>query len=115
MCNILGIDHVAITVVDLAASTAFYDELVGTETVAEYVVDGKTLVRQLAMGGAVLSIHQEGNGFDLVARRPTVGAGDICLRSGGPMSGLLDLLKRKNIDVIEGPTPRRTADRQSSH
>jgi catechol 2,3-dioxygenase-like lactoylglutathione lyase family enzyme len=115
MCKILGIDHVAVTVSNLAASVNFYDDLFGAEVVAEHVVDGKTLVRQLAIGGAVLSIHQEGNGVSLVAKHPTVGAGDICLRCSGPMSDVLELLRRKNIGVLEGPTPRRTADRQASH
>jgi catechol 2,3-dioxygenase-like lactoylglutathione lyase family enzyme len=115
MCKILGIDHVAITVADLEASAAFYDDVFGAETVAEHAMDGKTLVRQLAIGGAVLSIHQQGNGVDLVAGRPVVGAGDICFRCSGEMSGVLELLRRKNIKVLEGPTPRQTADRQASH
>jgi catechol 2,3-dioxygenase-like lactoylglutathione lyase family enzyme len=115
MCKILGIDHVAITVADLAATAAFYDDLFGAEIVAEHAVDGVTLVRQLQIGGAVLSIHQAGNGVNLVAKHPTVGAGDICLRCSGPMSRLLELLRQKNINVLEGPTPRRTADRQASH
>jgi catechol 2,3-dioxygenase-like lactoylglutathione lyase family enzyme len=112
MSRILGIDHVAITVTDLAASCAFYDDLFGTEVVAEHVIDGQVLVRQLAIGGAVLSVHQKGNGVDLVAERPTVGAADICLRWNGSVSDMLDLLKGKNVAILEGPVARMTADRR---
>ncbi|WP_028221806.1 VOC family protein [Paraburkholderia oxyphila] len=114
MSRILAIDHVAITVADLAASSAFYDDLFGIEVVAEHVIDGQVLVRQLAIGGAVLSIHQKGNGVYLVAQRPTVGAADICLHWNGSVSDMLDLLKEKNIDILEGPVARMTADRQPS-
>ncbi|MEX3816240.1 hypothetical protein AB3X96_39465 [Paraburkholderia sp. BR13439] len=69
-------------------------------------------MRQLAIGGAVLSIHQKGNGVDLVAERPTVGAADICLRWNGSVSEMLDLLEGKNVNILEGPVARMTADRQ---
>ncbi|WP_306717059.1 VOC family protein [Burkholderia dolosa] len=112
MPKIAGIDHVAITVTDLAASCAFYDALFGTEVVAEHVVNGRVLVRQLAIGGAVVSVHQAGNGVDLVAARPTVGAADICLRWTGTVCDLVGLLDAKNVDILEGPVPRMTADRR---
>jgi hypothetical protein len=41
------------------------------------------LVRQIAIGNTVLSIHQAGNGLELVAKRPTVGAADFCWRWAG--------------------------------
>jgi catechol 2,3-dioxygenase-like lactoylglutathione lyase family enzyme len=115
MSSILGIDHVAITVSDLASTCTFYSDVFGAEVVAEHVVDGAVLVRQLAIGGAVLSVHQRGNGVSLVSRSPTVGAGDICFRWKGSIDGALALLKSKAIPVLEGPTPRRTRDGDASH
>ncbi|KAB0643197.1 VOC family protein [Burkholderia latens] len=114
MSRILAIDHVAITVADLAASCAFYDDLFGTEVVAEHVIDGQVLVRQLAIGGAVLSVHQKGNGIELVAGLPTVGAADICLRWNGSVSDMLGVLKEKSVDILEGPVARMTADKRPS-
>lgn len=78
------------------------------------MVHGKLLVRQIALGGAVLSIHQRGNNVKLVAKRPTPGAADICFRWGGTIGEALELLKSKHIAVLEGPTPRRTADLKPS-
>jgi hypothetical protein len=66
--------------VTLRRPAAFYDRLFGVRVHLDYAPDGKSLVRQIAMGGALLSIHQAGNGLELAARRPTVGGADICLR-----------------------------------
>ena len=115
MTGITGIDHVAITVDDLMSTFAFYRDLFGAKVVAEHTVDANVLVRQVALGGAVLSIHQRGNNVRLVAEHPTPGAADICFRRSGMIGEALDLLKSKNIAVLEGPTPRKTADGKPGH
>jgi catechol 2,3-dioxygenase-like lactoylglutathione lyase family enzyme len=108
--HILRIDHVAFAAHDLEATCAFYDRLFGARTHQDYAPDGKSLVRQIALGGALLSIHQAGNGLELVARKPAVGGADICLRWSGSIESAADLLRKHAIPIIEGPSPRRTAD-----
>lgn len=115
MPHVLGIDHVAITVKDLEATCAFYDKLFGAKTHQEHVRDGKVLVRQITVGGALLSVHQAGNDVHLVARHPTIGAGDICLRWGGTVESAAALLREHGIEMIAGPSPRVTADGLPSH
>jgi catechol 2,3-dioxygenase-like lactoylglutathione lyase family enzyme len=83
MPRVLGVDHVVFAAADLRATCAFYDRLFGARTHLDYAPDGRSLVRQIALGGALLSVHQEGNGLELVARRPTVGGADLCLRWSG--------------------------------
>ena len=73
MPHVAGIDHVAFAARDLEETCAFYDRLFGARTHLDYAPEGKSLVRQIALGGALLSIHQAGNGLELVARHPTVG------------------------------------------
>jgi catechol 2,3-dioxygenase-like lactoylglutathione lyase family enzyme len=114
MAPIAGIDHVVINAADLEATCAFYDRLFGITTHAEYKKDGKVLVRQIAVGGAVLSVHQKNNGVELVARHPTVGGGDICFRWDGTIQSAIDLLNRNGIKIIEGPSRRKTADGKPS-
>ncbi|MEZ2454211.1 VOC family protein, partial [Raoultella planticola] len=106
------IDHVAITVEDLDASFCFYDRLFRAKIHAEYAPDGKLLVRQIALGDIVLSIHQINNGVDLVAKRPTTGSADLCFRWGGTMDSAINLLKENNIEIIHGPVPRTTSSHQ---
>jgi catechol 2,3-dioxygenase-like lactoylglutathione lyase family enzyme len=107
---IRSIDHVAITVTDLDAACRWYADLLGARPVNEFRTDGRVIIRQMLMGGALLSIHQAGNGFDLVARQPTVGAADLCFRWDGSIASAAALLREHAVAVVEGPTPRRTAD-----
>jgi catechol 2,3-dioxygenase-like lactoylglutathione lyase family enzyme len=108
--QVVGIDHVAITVADMEVACAFYERLFGAKTVFQYAPDDKVLVRQIAIGTTVLSIHQAGNGLDLVAKRPAIGAADFCWRWAGTIESALALLTEHGIEVIDGPSTRRTAD-----
>jgi catechol 2,3-dioxygenase-like lactoylglutathione lyase family enzyme len=110
MNRIVGIDHVAITVSDLEASCRFYAKLFAAETRVDHAPHGKTLVRQISLGGALLSVHQAGNGIELVANKPTIGSADICFRWDGSIATAVALLNEHGIEIIEGPVPRRTAD-----
>lgn len=107
---IAGIDHVAVTVADIDAACQFYIEVLGGEQLFDHVVDGKRLVRGIRAGGAMLSVHQEGNGIDLVARRPTVGAVDLCFRWNGPVESAQSHLARHGVAIIEGPVQRFSND-----
>jgi catechol 2,3-dioxygenase-like lactoylglutathione lyase family enzyme len=114
MAGIVGIDHVAITVADLERSCDFYRALFGARTVREAVADGRVAVRQILLGDALLSMHQAGNGLDLVAARPTVGAADLCFRWDGTIESAIAYLHDHGIAMVEGPVPRQTADGRSS-
>jgi catechol 2,3-dioxygenase-like lactoylglutathione lyase family enzyme len=114
MPQIAGVDHVVITVENIDAACTFYEQLFGARIVQERTGNGRALVRKVAVGGALLSIHQVGNGVELVAKRPTTGAADICLRWDGSIEDAVALLTGHEIAVIAGPVPRQTADGLSS-
>jgi len=107
---ISGFDHVAITVADIELTCAFYAKLFGARRVAEYARAGKVLVRQIAVGSAVLSIHQLGNGINLAAIRPTPGSADFCLRWNDSIASAAKLLRDHEIPIVEGPCARRTSE-----
>ena len=115
MPQVLGIDHVAFAASDLEATCAFYGRLFGTRTHLDYAPSGKSLVRQIAIGGGLLSIHQAGNGLHLVAKQPTVGGADFCLRWSGSIESAMALLGRHGIPIVDGASPRRTADGLPAH
>lgn len=101
------IDHVAITVADIETTTAFYDRLFG----AEVLRDHKPIVRALKLGGGVqLSVHQSGNGVDLVAARPTPGSVDICFRIPAPIEAAVLHLGKHGVAIVDGPSPRTASD-----
>jgi catechol 2,3-dioxygenase-like lactoylglutathione lyase family enzyme len=110
MPQILGIDHVAITVADLEATCAFYDRLFGVRVHGDYAREGRAAVRQILVGGAMFSVHQVGNGVAPIALRPTEGSADICLRWSGDIESAAALLRDNGVEIIMGPAPRKTAD-----
>jgi catechol 2,3-dioxygenase-like lactoylglutathione lyase family enzyme len=110
------IDHVAITVADLEKTCGFYTALFGAEVWRDHAPGGRPAIRVLMLGGgARLSVHQAGNGIDLVAARPTPGSADICLRFGGAIDEAAALLRAHDIEIVDGPSPRRTADGLAAH
>lgn len=114
MAGVSGIDHVAITVADLETSSAFYRDLLDAEIALEYAPGDRVLIRQIVIGSALLSLHQAGNGLDLVARHPTIGAADICLSWNDTIESAMALLREKRVALLEGPVPVRSADNRPS-
>lgn len=110
MAGVLGIDHVAMTAADLEVLCGFYDRVFGVRVHGDFKRDGGSLVRQILVGGALLSIHQAGNGVEPVADRPTIGGADLCLRWSGDLESAQTHLLAKGVAVVLGPAPRRTAD-----
>ena len=111
---ITGFDHVAITVADVETTTAFYEKLLGAKRGFEYAPDGKVLVRELLLGGAKFNVHQQGNGIDLVAAKPTPGSVDLCFRWDQPIDTVAALLAKHNIPIADGPSPRTFSDGRKS-
>ena len=107
---IQGIDHVAITVADLDAACDFYSRVLGAVVEEEYEINGRIAVKRVAFGQAILNVHQQGNGVDLVARQPLPGSTDICFRWQGGIEAAKAMLDSRGIDVIEGPVARTSAD-----
>jgi catechol 2,3-dioxygenase-like lactoylglutathione lyase family enzyme len=103
---VAGIDHVAITVVDIDAACAFYTQALGAEIVMDHRIGGRSAVRGVRIGGAMLNIHQHGNGMDLVARAPTPGSVDLCLRWDGDIASAEARLAEAGICLRDGPLPR---------
>jgi catechol 2,3-dioxygenase-like lactoylglutathione lyase family enzyme len=97
------IDHVAITVADIDATTEFYARLFDVEVLRDH----KPIVRALRLGGGVqLSIHQLGNGVELVAERPTPGSADICFRIAAPIEAAVEHLVMHDVGIVDGPSRR---------
>jgi catechol 2,3-dioxygenase-like lactoylglutathione lyase family enzyme len=108
--RVAGIDHVAVTVADVDKACQFYIDVLGGEELFDHVIGGKRLVRGIRAGGAMLSVHQSGNGVELVAAKPTVGAVDICFRWNGPIESAEARLAEHGIKIVEGPVPRFSND-----
>jgi len=109
------IDHVAMTVADVAKSVAWYKDVMGATVPRDpYVIDGKVAVQPIVMGGVMLNLHQKGNGVWLVAKEPTVGSVDICFRWDGTIEEAQAHLASKNVPIFAGPMPTIGSDQKPS-
>lgn len=95
------IDHLVLTVTDLAASVAFYQRALGMRAVT--FAGGRTA---LSFGQSKINLHQAGEEFEPKAARPTPGSADLCLIAAVPLAAVVAHLEAEGIAVEEGPVRR---------
>jgi catechol 2,3-dioxygenase-like lactoylglutathione lyase family enzyme len=96
-----SVDHLVLTVKDIAATCDFYSKTLGMQVVT--FGEGR---KALAFGSQKINLHEQGNEFDPKAHRPTPGSGDICLITPVAMPDVIAHLKACNVEIIEGPVER---------
>ncbi len=95
------IDHVVLTVADLAATIAFYERFCGMR----HVVSGDR--HALHFGDCKLNLHPEVNDLPpLKAAVPTLGSEDICLVAEGSLDDVVAHLRAHGVEIEEGPVAR---------
>ncbi len=99
--QIEGIDHLVLTVRDVAVTEAFYTEVLGMR--AELFGDGRHALR---CGRQQINLHPTGNQFEPKAIRPVPGSADICLIASGTIEATLRHLRAVRIEAQAGPVPR---------
>jgi len=95
------IDHIVLTVADVAATYKFYESVLGM-TVLTFA-DGRTA---LGFGDQKINLHQRGHEFEPKAQAPTPGSGDFCLTTGEPLADVIAQLERHGVAVEQGPVAR---------
>lgn len=92
------IDHVVLTVADVERTIDFYGRVLGMRAVTFGAG-----ARALHFGNQKFNIHPVGRDDTLVAKRPTPGAGDVCLVTRAPIAEVIAHLKASGVAVEEGP------------
>jgi catechol 2,3-dioxygenase-like lactoylglutathione lyase family enzyme len=99
------IDHLVLTVEDVARTVSFYVEVLGmTETTFGH--DRTALL----FGSSKINLHQRGREPEPRATTPTPGSADLCLIAHDPLDDVIAELAATGIAVEEGPV-RRTGAR----
>jgi catechol 2,3-dioxygenase-like lactoylglutathione lyase family enzyme len=99
--HIDSLDHLVLTVADIAATSDFYARVLGME-----VVTFGAGRKALAFGMQKINLHQHGKEFEPKAARPTPGSADLCLITTVPLSAVLDHLRCCEVPILEGPVIR---------
>lgn len=95
------LDHLVLTVRDIATSCDFYGRVLGMNIVT-FGNDRKALV----FGKQKINLHEAGKEFEPKASRPTPGSADLCFITCVPLTSVMAHLEAHNIAIIEGPLPR---------
>ena len=100
-----SLDHLVLTVRDLAATLRFYETIMGMQASQFTPADGSTR-HALSFGAQKINLHVAGQEFDPKAGVPTPGSADLCFLSGMPLSDWQAHLAASGITVEEGPIAR---------
>jgi len=103
--QIKNIDHIVLTVADIAKTIEFYTSVLELE-----LETFKENRKALKFGTQKINLHQKGNEFEPKALHPTTGSADLCFITTTPVEEVLLELKAKDIPIVEGIVDRTGAN-----
>ena len=95
------IDHIVLTVADIAATCEFYSRALNMQV----LTFGAGRIA-LSFGQQKINLHQAGKEFEPKAMRPTPGSADFCMITETPISQVMLHLQACGVDLLEGPVRR---------
>jgi catechol 2,3-dioxygenase-like lactoylglutathione lyase family enzyme len=95
------LDHLVLTVADIAATCRFYERVLGMKTVT--FGQGRTA---LHFGRAKINLHLAGHEFEPKALRPTPGSADLCLIAETPLAQVIAHVEACGVAIELGPVAR---------
>ncbi len=102
------IDHIVLTVADIAASTAFYQRVLGFEP--EFFTGPEGQPRHaLRFGDMKINLQDAQTETPTKAATPTRGSGDFCLIAAVPLEQVIRHLEQQQVRIEAGPVDRRGA------
>lgn len=105
MPQITQLDHLVLTVADIATSVAFYRDVLGMTPVQFTTADGSQRWA-LAFGAQKINLHAAKAPFAPHAQSPMPGSADLCFLSDTPLSAWQAHLSAQEIMIDEGPIAR---------
>lgn len=101
MIRIDRLDHLVLTVADIAATCTFYQRVLGMQVVS--FAGGR---KALAFGSQKINLHEAGHEFEPKAERPAPGSGDLCFISETSLDDVIAHLNDCGVVIEEGPVER---------
>ena len=102
--EIKNLDHLVLTVANIDKTIEFYTKVMGFEGVT-FGDNRKALI----FGNQKINLHQKGHEFEPKAESPTCGSADLCFIAQTNIDDVMEELKQKNVDIIEGIVDRNGA------
>jgi catechol 2,3-dioxygenase-like lactoylglutathione lyase family enzyme len=95
------IEHIVLTVKNIEETLEFYNSVLGMEIIT--FGEGR---KALKFGIHKINLHDAGNEFTPKAASPVPGSADICFISHVPINRIVQELKNKKVEIIEGPVEK---------
>ncbi len=99
--QVIGLDHLVLTVRDLEATCEFYERLLGFKAITFGA--GR---KALTFGSQKINLHQSGHEFSPKAEHPTPGSADLCFITDLAMNDIVAHIESQKIPLVEGPVER---------
>ena len=99
--NVKRLDHLVLTVTDIAATVRFYVDVLGMTEVT--FGEGRTA---LAFGRSKINLHEQGREFEPKADDPRPGSADVCLIVEDALESVIAELHGAGVPVELGPVRR---------
>ncbi len=103
--QVAALDHLVLTVADLAATVRFYETVLGMRAERFTPADGSERWA-LKFGAQKINLHQAGAEFEPKAARPGPGTADLCFLTDTPLAEWQTHLAAQGVAVEDGPVPR---------
>ena len=103
--TIAAMDHLVLTVADIAATKQFYCEMLGMVAEEFEAADG-SLRMSLKFGDQKINLHQVGREFEPKARQPLPGSADLCFVTEFPLLDWTERLVGAGLAIEAGPVRR---------
>lgn len=99
------LDHLVLTVKDIARACDFYSEVLGMKV--ETFRQGR---KALAFGNQKINLHKAGREFEPKAAIPLPGSADLCFITDIPLNQVIRHLENHEVPLLEGPVERTGAE-----
>ena len=99
--NIVSIDHIVLTVRNIANTVEFYESVLGMSQ--EIYDDGRIALK---FGNQKINLHEYGKEIEPKASQPIPGSEDLCFITDTKIEVAMESVKSKEIYILEGPVKR---------
>ena len=99
--KVQAIDHLVLTVRDIAVTCDFYDRVLGIQAIT--FGEARTA---LQFGTQKINLHLYGKEFEPKATHPAPGSADLCFITASPPEEIAEHLESNSIDILDGPVQR---------
>ena len=99
--NIVNLDHIVLTVRDIANTVEFYESVLGMSH--EMYDDGRIALK---FGNQKINLHEYNREIEPKASQPIPGSEDLCFITDTKIEVAMESVKSKGIYILEGPVKR---------